>query len=415
MRRIRVLHFTWRLSKAGGVPRFVRDLLRRVNSERFELHACTARPLLPEDGIAEIGDHVRFHPLNLPREIGIGLQGKLMWELAQVVRKIRPDVLHVYTGVAWYAIASDFLGRDVRGRVLDIHTSPEGRQLSRLNTVSQRFMVRRLGYRPVVHSAATRDDVAKAFAVPPDSLAMIPTGIETASFASPRMPRQEWRRLNQIPQDALLVLYMARVVPVKNIPLYLEVARQVAGTVNKAVFLVVGDGPLRRTLESSLQRDGLQDKIRFLGFRDDRVEVYHASDLFLSTSNYESFPLAILEAMAAARPVVATAVGGVVDQVQDGHTGRLCPAGDVGALVRATIELLQDAALRKQCGEAAQERARRLFDLGRMAEAYQHLYEAIVHGEPDHSASGRLDGSRVVRQRYAKHGQHGRSGDLEVF
>ncbi len=393
MRRIRVLHFTWRLSTAGGVPRFIRDLLRRVTGERFELHVCTARPLLPEDDIAGIGDHITFHPLNVPRTPGLARQGKLMWELAQVVRTIRPDVLHAYTGIAWYAIPSD-LGRAVVAKLLDIHTGPDGGQLSRLNTVSQRFMARRLGYKPVVHSSDTRDHVARAFGLSPDSVAMIPTGIDTASFASPRVPRDEWRRLNQIPQDALVVLCMARLVPVKNIPLYLEVARQVTAAVGNAVFLVAGDGPLRSTLEQSVGDDA-RSKIRFLGMRDDRAEAYHASDLLLSTSDYESFPLTILEAMSARRPVVATAVGGVVDQVQDGVTGWLCAPGEAGALAQRTTELLRDEARRRQFGRAAQERAGRLFDVSQMADAYQRLYEALVHGESGHAASARLDGSRV--------------------
>ncbi|MGQ0549358.1 MAG: glycosyltransferase family 4 protein [Armatimonadota bacterium] len=379
------------------MPRFIRDLLRRVNNERFELHACTARPLLPEDDLAEIGNHVTFHPLNMPRDAGIGLQGRLMWELAHVVRKVRPDVLHAYTGIAWYAIPSDLLGRAVRGRLLDIHTGPDGGQLSRLNTASQRFMARRLGYRPVVHSTDTRDNVAKAFGLGADSIAMILTGIDTASFASPRTPRHVWRRRNQLSDDALVVLYMARVVPVKNVALFVEVARQVAATVDRAVFLVAGDGPERPALESAVRKEGLQNAIRFLGLRTDLVDLYHASDLFLSTSNYESFPLTILESMAAGLPVVATSVGGVVDQVQEGRTGRLCLPGDAGALIRATTELLRDAARRKQLGEAGQERARRLFDIGQMAEAYQHLYEALVHGESDHAASAHLDGSRVER------------------
>lgn len=388
---------------AGGVPRFIRDLLRRVTSERFELHVCTARPLLPEDGIAEIGDHVTFHPLNLPRTPGLGRQGKMMWELSQVVRKVRPDVLHTYTGIAWYAMVSDLLGRAVAGKLLDIHTGPDGGQLSRLNTASQRFMARRLGYRPVVHSSATRGHVARAFGLSPDSIAMIPTGIDTGSFASPRTSREEWRRLNQIPQDALVVLCMARLVPVKNIPLYLDVARQVIATVGDVVFLVAGDGPLRSTLEQSV-RDGVQAKIRFLGMRYDRAEVYHASDLLLSTSDYESFPLTILEAMSAGRPVVATAVGGVVDQVQDGATGWLCSPRDAAALVRATTELLRDAARRKQFGDAGQERARRLFDVGQMADAYQHLYEAIVHGESGH-APLRVSMARGLREHDGRGGR----------
>lgn len=353
-----------------------------MNPGRFELHVCTARPLFPEDCLAEVGNGATLHSLGVRGEAGLLLRGKILSGLTRVVRTIQPDVLHTHTGLAWYAIGPDLLSRGIQGRILDIHTGPEGGQLSRLNTMSQRFMVRHMRYRPVAHSGPTRDHLAQAFAVCPGSITLIPYGIETASFVHPKTPRPEWRRLNSIPQDALVVLYVARVVPVKNVALYLDVARRVLGRIDKAVFLVAGDGPLRLALESSLLNDGMQERIRFLGSRHDLADVYNASDLYLSTSNHESSPLAILEAMASARPVVATDVGGVAEQVQDGSTGRLCPAGDADALTRATLELLQDPALRARWGEAAQERVRRLFDLDTMVRKYEHLYETLAGGMP---------------------------------
>lgn len=375
----RILHFVWRMSRGGGLPRFQRDLLRYANKERYEQHVCSVRPLFPEDFIEEIGDHVVLHPLDFVGKMGSRGWGRITSGVARILRQVRPDVLHTYTGFAWMAIPPDFLNRGPRGRILDIHTDPQGRQLSWLNTMSQRWMVRQLGYLPVVHSMATRDHVAEAFGVRPDAVTLIPTGIETVSFARPRTARQEWRRLHDIPQDALVVLNMARIAPVKNLPLYLEVARRVVREIDGAIFLVAGDGaPLRQTLETSVRNDGLQERIRFLGNREDLADVLHASDLFLCTSDHESFPIAVLEAMAAARPVVATAVGGIVEQVVDGITGRLCPVRDAQGLTQATLELLRDPERRMRLGEAGQDRARRLFDIRAMSREYEELYARMI-------------------------------------
>ncbi len=378
MRRIRVLHFMWRLGKGGGIPVFQRMLLKCTNKEHFDLHVFSVRPLYPEDSVEEVSENVTLHPMNLFGNVGPRGQGRIMLELARVTREVRPDVLHTYTGYAWLAIPPDLVGRGIAAKVLDIQSDPYGRQLSWLNTMSQRFMVRWMHYRPVVHSRSTRDHAAGAFAIRPDSLTLIPNGIETAFFAHSGTPRLEWRRLNRIPQDALVVLNVARLVPLKNVALYLEVARRVLGQMSGVVFLIVSDGPLRDALEDSVTKDGLQEKIRFLGYRDDLIDIYHASDLFLSTSDDESFPLTILEAMAAARPVVATSAGGVVEQVLDGSTGRLCPIGDAGALAQATLELLRDPARRTRLGEVAQERAQRLYDIHEIVRQYEELYVRMV-------------------------------------
>ncbi len=381
MRRIRVLHFIWRLEVGGGIPNVQRQILKWTDRQRFELHVCSVRPLFDEDCLGEIGDDVTFHSLDIQGKAGLRARGKIMLGLARVLRKVRPDVSHAYAGYAWLAIIPDFISQRATARILDIQSDPSDGLLSWRNVSSQRFMVRQMGYHPVVHSRSTRDHVAEAFAVSSESIILFPNGIETASFACPKTSRQEWRRLYGIAPDALVVLNAARLVPGKNVGLYVEVARRVLGRVGEAVFLVAGGGPLKNKLESSVRDYGLQDKIRFVGFIDHLADAYHASDIFLSTSDAESFPLTILEAMATGKPVVATSAGGVVEQVVDRGTGRLCPVGDADALTEAIVELLQNEAWRIQWGAAAQERARRLFDVHTMVRRYEELYMRMVEGE----------------------------------
>lgn len=378
-RRIRVLHFMWRVGPGGGVSVVQRLLLKGTNKERFELHALNVRPFFPEDRVDEISDGVTFHPLNLRGTVGVRGQMRIMQELVRLGRVIRPDIFHAYPGYAWLAIPPSFISRGIKGRVLDIQADPYSTAHSRLNMLTQRFMVRQMGYHPVVHSRSTLDHIAEAYAIDPDSITLLPNGIDTASLAQPAAPRQEWRRLNGVPQDALVVLTVARLIVPKNIGLFVEVARRVLGEMDQAVFLITGVGPLRDSLESSVRNEGLQEKIRFLGYREDLTEIYHASDVFLLTSDEESFPLTVLEAMATGRPVVATSAGGVVEQVLDGRTGYLCPVKDAGALTRATLELLRDPARRSRFGEAGQARARQLYDTHEVVRQYEELYVRMVN------------------------------------
>ncbi len=377
MRRTRILHFVWRLSRHGGIPRIVRDLLKSTNREQFEIHVCTARPLFPEDNIEELADGLTFHPLNL---LGEPSSVRILLEFARVARRVRPDVLHTHDGIGWYTISSHPMSRGIKGRILEVHDAPQTRRRVRLKSAVGNWMVRRLGYRPLVHSSSVRKGVANAYGISQDAIALIPLGIDTAHFARPAVSRTEWRQRMAIPLDALVVLYVARLVPPKNVALYVDIARTVIERIDRAFFLIVGDGPLKTALEGLVRESGLEHKIRFLGFRGDLVSIYHGSDLFLSTSNYEGFGLAIVEAMAAGRPVVATSVGGVPEVVVDGTTGRLCAPEDANGLAHAVLELLGDLPTREQMGGAARERASRLFDTRDMLKKYEELYIDVARG-----------------------------------
>ncbi len=379
MSKTRILHFVWRLSSSGGIPRVVRHLLKGTSREQFEIHVCTVRPLFPEDHVEELGVGLVFHPLNL---LGEPTSVRILLEFARVARKVRPDVLHTHDGIAWYTVPPRFLGCGTRGKILEVHDAPQTRRRARLNGAMGSWMVKRLGYQPLVHSSSVLRGVAEAYGISSDAIALIHLGVETAHFRRPRVSRTDWRQRMAIPLDTLLVLYVARLVPRKNVNLYVDVARTVIERIDKALFMIVGDGPLKRTLEGSVRGSSLERKIRFLGgFSDDLVDVYHACDLFLSTSNYEGFGLAIVEAMAAGKPVVATSVGGVPEVVLDGSTGRLCAPEDVSGLARAVLELLGDGRTREQMGRAAQERASELFDVRDMLKKYEELYISLAHGQ----------------------------------
>ena len=141
---------------------------------------------------------------------------------------------------------------------------------------------------------------------------------------------------------------------------------------------LVGDGPLRPAVEKAIVKMGLERKVLFLGIRDDVPKLLAASDLFVLSSDYEGVPLAVLEAMAAGKPVVATAVGGVPELIEDGKTGILVPPRNPETLAKGILRLVKDADLRQRMGKAARERAQERFDISRTAREYETLYLRLL-------------------------------------
>lgn len=142
--------------------------------------------------------------------------------------------------------------------------------------------------------------------------------------------------------------------------------------------VLVGDGPMRATLEREIAERGLGDIVELLGERDDVAELMRGMDIFVLPSIAEGISNTILEAMASGLPVVATRVGGNGELVDDGRTGRLVPAGDAAAMAEALAAYLDSAELRRADGARARQRVEARFGLSAMVEAYRTLYRAAL-------------------------------------
>jgi glycosyltransferase involved in cell wall biosynthesis len=151
----------------------------------------------------------------------------------------------------------------------------------------------------------------------------------------------------------------------------------VARKVPEAIFVIAGDGPLRSKLERFAADEGIASKTRFLGIRDDVPVVLAALDVFALTSLWEGLPLTVMEAMAAAKPVVATAVNGVPELVEDGVTGFLAPPQGVEQLAVHVTRLLKDSALAEQMGRAGRQRIETRFTVEHMVTQLADLYRRL--------------------------------------
>ena len=352
--KIRVLEVLATLKRAGA-ERTAVTLAAGLDRARFECEVVSLydpfpggfEPELAAAGTAarHLGKHAGFDPRIYPR-------------LARVMREFRPAAVHTHSYVLRYALPVS--------RAPIVHTvhNLAGREVDRLGRLLHRLALRR-----GVRFVAIGREVARSFreTYGAEPAAIIPNGID---LAPPRAGRAEWRRAHGFTEEDVLIVSVARLDPQKN-PLLLIDALPPDP---RCHLLLAGDG----TLSGEVRRRA-GERVHLLGVCTDVADLLRAADLFALASDYEGLPVAVIEAMAAGLPVVATAVGGVPELVEHEITGLLAPPRDGPALARALATLSADASRRAVMGARGAERARR-FGAATMIEAYAALFEKIAGG-----------------------------------
>jgi glycosyltransferase involved in cell wall biosynthesis len=189
---------------------------------------------------------------------------------------------------------------------------------------------------------------------------------------------------------------VSRLVPVKGLDLFLDVAAMVARISPAARFSILGDGPLRESLERKAEDLGLAGRVQFLAPRPDPFPYYRSLDVYLNTSLHEGLPLSVVEAMACGLPIVSAAVGGIPEIVEHGRHGYLVRGRDARVFAEHCLSLLQDEPGRRAMGERASATAHAQLSAPAMAASYRDLYETLsapmrirATGEPIGAAQAR--------------------------
>jgi glycosyltransferase involved in cell wall biosynthesis len=189
-------------------------------------------------------------------------------------------------------------------------------------------------------------------------------------------PREELRKELGVGPGDRVALTIGRLAPAKAHADMIEAFAAMSARVPEARLLLVGEGPLRPTLEAEVARRGLGQRIRLLGVGGESAELVKACDVFVLSSVREGLPVSVLEAMRAGRPVVATDVGGTGEAVEDGVTGRLVPARDPAALAAAMEDVLGSEERMAQLGAEGLRRWEQRFTSQRMVSETEALYRS---------------------------------------
>jgi glycosyltransferase involved in cell wall biosynthesis len=214
--------------------------------------------------------------------------------------------------------------------------------------------------------------------VPAERVVVIRNAIDTRRFdAVESWDRERLRQLLPTKPE-LMVTAAGRLSPEKGFGLLVEAAASVIKELPETGFILFGDGPLMPDLRKQVQRHGLQDRFILAGFRSDVDQLMPHSDLVVLPSYTEGLPNVALEALAAGVPVVATAVGGTPEVVEDGVCGLLAPPGDAPALAQAMVRMLQSKELRQTMGRAGRQRIAAHFTFAAQGRLYERLFEELV-------------------------------------
>jgi len=302
--------------------------------------------------------------------------------LQRLLRKLDVDLLHTHVHVA-----AAVLGRAAAraaGRVVVSHLHIENHfrrsRLARAPLVALDNASARLCAQLIAVSDATRVAFERQ-GFPADLLETIHNGVDITAVES--APPANIRRALGLPDDVPALCHVGRLAAVKGQRELLEAvaALRARGSQLHAVF-VGGDlesgGAYTAELDRRARDLGIADVVHFLGFRADAAAIVRELDVLVLPSLVEGLPLVVLEAMALGRPVVATAVGGTPEAVDDGRTGLLVPPRDVGALADAVATLIDDPDLRGRLGRAGRARVAERFDAERADRRVLEVYEAAV-------------------------------------
>jgi glycosyltransferase involved in cell wall biosynthesis len=363
----------------GGPAYHVSLLSGRLDPECYETLLVAGRPGPGEGSFEGLARRygARLEPLpSLSPEIDPRADLRALLELRAIVRRFRPHIVHTHTAKAGALGRTAALVAAIRPRPLIVHTYHghvlEG-YFGRAVTAGYRGVERglaRFSDRLIGVSQATVDDLVRLRVAPRERFAVVPLGLELDRFLSLE-PRSA-------PADGdAVALYAGRLVPIKRVDLLLAaVARARRGGAGLRL-VVLGDGELRPSLEQLARRLGIAGSVEFLGYREDVGPHLAAADMAVLSSANEGTPVALIEAAAAARPLVGTRVGGVADVVAPG-TGRLVASGDEEGLATALAELAADPALRRELGLRAREHVRSAYGADRLLADIDRLYGDLL-------------------------------------
>jgi len=313
-----------------------------------------------------------------------GRNWRLIGRLAALLRTERVDIVHSHN---WSTLLYSVAAARLAGVPVVVH-GEHGKNdtlVNRPRLVASRILALGLA-RACAVSRDLADELVRDWRIPRERVAWIPNGVDLDLFEK-TAALDDLRRELGLSATNRVVINTGGFRPVKDHPTLLRAFARVHRSDPEARLVLVGSGGTadpRGGLDRMAAELGIADAVRFPGVRRDIPGLLELSDVYVNSSRYEGMSNTILEAMAAARPVVATAVGGTPDLVEDGVNGFLVPAGDDQPMASRVVQLLGDASLRKRMGAGGRAKIEANHSMTGMVRAYSDLYEDLWARRGDH-------------------------------
>lgn len=361
-----ILHITSTLDRADDAGQLCL-LAAGLPRDEFDVHVCAlARggPLaadLQRAGVpcSVIGKRWTVDPWAILR-------------LKEHIARLRPDVIHAWTSAA--GVYAQAVGRVCGAPRLVVTQRPISSWTTRIERAVDRALVGR-AYCAVVNGESVRDDCVR-YGFPGERIRVIPYGVAPAE--RPASTRRQALESLGLPEGARLIAWIGRLSLQNRVKDAIWSTDLLKVIRDDAHLLLIGGGPRRDVLRTFRDQVRIRDKVHFLGERGDVPQLLPHCDLLWSTSECGGEPGAILEAMAAGLPVVATDIPAARECVVANATGYLVPVGDRAEFAKYTERLLNDATLAGQMGAAGRDRAAAEFSVQKMVDRHADLYRRVL-------------------------------------
>jgi len=287
------------------------------------------------------------------------------------------DILHCHL-VASNIIAKP-LGRLCRVPVVlnHDHTNDDYRANDRLRLALD-TLSNRLASHIIAVSDSCRRFLIERERVPAEKITLVQNAIDLRRYSPACGTRFEARKALGLPENGTVVAGVGRLNPQKNFSLFIRIAAEVLKRHPQVVFVLAGDGPEEELLRNLARECGVAERLRFCGYVSDARQIYLAADVVLMPSLFEGLPMSLLEAMAMRVPVVASALDGIAEVVDDGRDGFLVPSGDAQSFCERVCQLISNPSLAAEIGMAASDKVVRKFSAERMCREVERVYDRFL-------------------------------------
>ena len=379
MRKIKVLHMITELP-VGGAQDNTLLTVEHLDKSEYDITLLSSPVGSWVERAQNIPD-VRVTLISrLQRKIHLSSDLVAAWKIYKHIRRERYDIVHTHSS------KPGVLGRvaaRLAGVPIVVHTIHGFPFNDYMNEYTRKFYIflekiaAKCTDKLITVSNLNKKKAIDLKLAKPDRFVNIYSGIDLNHFHVEVNTSHKRMELS-LPQDHFLVGMVGRLSPQKAPQFFIQAAADVAQDNPNVTFLLVGDGELRDGLEKLTDELGLKKRIRFLGVRDDIPEILGILDVFVLSSLWEGLGRALTEAMAMARPIVATSVEGVPELVDDHKTGILVPPKDPKALAAGIKKVLRDRSLAIQLGQNAQKRVLKDFGVDTMIAEIDDLYKHLI-------------------------------------
>lgn len=356
---INVLHIVLGL-QVGGLEKFVLDLIDKYPPGIKPFIVCL-------EGKGELGqqyDHLGI--IELCKGPGISL--KIIRQLVTLTRYLEIDIIHTHNpSPHFYGALAGFLTRRPVIHTKHGRNYPADNKKVWLNKISS-FLTEKI----IAVSQNAADICLDVEKIPATKVSVILNGIDTNLFRPADIESENAR-------GSVRIGIVARLSAEKDHQTLLNACKLLVTQTNGFHLEIIGDGPLRDTLEKAVRAHGLDMYVSFSGMRHDVPDLLRQLDIFVLSSTTEGISLTLLEAMATELPVIATKVGGNPEVVIDGVTGFLVPPQNPDEMAKKLLLLINDKNLRRQFGEKGRMRVIAQFSIKETARKYEKLYYSVLN------------------------------------